>query len=330
MTTDVLKVSGDYLLYAPNGNITLNVTSPTNTGTVRVIGNLDVLGQTTQIESTSSLINDNIIVLNAGETNPYVTLGTSGIAIDRGSNTTLTNAATMLYNDTVYWTNWANNTYTQYQGVFEFKSAGTGTVLTAAAVRTNNLNGNLNFLGQENPYGLLNVKGTVNYDQRVSDDDDIPNKKYVDNRIWSGTNYARKLQVGSSFIEINDNTVAPTDQFFGNPDTIFAALGSTSNVVFRLINSEAIFTGLTLNNNIISANTASDITLLPGMGHNVGIESPLALYAQTTTATAVASENIIYYSTATGGGGTGLYFVNTTRTDELVSRRKAIVYSIIF
>jgi len=327
MTTDVLKVSGDYLVYSPNGNITLNVTGPTSTGTVRIIGDLDVVGQQTLIESTSSLISDNILILNAGEINPYVTLGTSGIVIDRGSYSSLTNAATLLYNDTYYWT---DDTGNSNLGIWQFQSASAGTAIAISAIRSNSADGNLNFLGAENTYGTLNVKGVTNYKSRVLDPNDIPNKDYVDNRFFSGTNQARILQVGNSFVEINDNAVSPSDQFYGNPDTIFAGLGSTSNVVFRLINSEAIFTGLTLDNNVIRANTGSGITLIPGSGYPVNIEGPLALQAQTSAPTALASENTVYYSTASGGGGTGLYFVNTARSDELVSRRKAIVYSIIF
>jgi hypothetical protein len=37
------------------------------------------------------------------------------------------------------------------------------------------------------------------------------------------------------------------------------------------------------------------------------------------------------YSTATiSGGGTGVYFINGNTQDELVSRRRSIIYGIIF
>lgn len=39
---------------------------------------------------------------------------------------------------------------------------------------------------------------------------------------------------------------------------------------------------------------------------------------------------VAMYSNAVGGGGTGLYVQSTTVSDELVSKSKAIVYSIIF
>jgi hypothetical protein len=39
---------------------------------------------------------------------------------------------------------------------------------------------------------------------------------------------------------------------------------------------------------------------------------------------------VVLYSNAVGQGGTGLYFTSSTAQDELVSRRNAIIYGIIF
>ena len=43
MSTDVLKVSGSYVLDARNGDVTINVTnsSADHTGTVTILGNLE-------------------------------------------------------------------------------------------------------------------------------------------------------------------------------------------------------------------------------------------------------------------------------------------------
>lgn len=332
MSTDVLKLPGNYLINTPNGDITLNATGVSTTGTVRIIGNLDIIGNQTLIESTSSLIKDNILVLNSAEVNQYVTLGSSGIAIDRGSYATLTNAATLLYLDSVGINSvtWTDSSGTTYRGLFDFRSASLGTAIQAAAFRTNSPTGTLNFLGAENPYGMLNVKGTINYKARVLDPNDIPNKDYVDNIFFTGTNLARKLQVGGSFVEINDNSVDPTDQFFSPVDKVFVGLGSTSNVVFKLFGSIAQFSGISLNNNVIQVTSGTDLVLQANVGGAINLNSALRLQDQTTYPAPLANQTILYASTQTGGGGTGLYFVNTARTDELVSRRKAIIYSIIF
>ena len=63
-----------------------------------VDGNLTVTGTTTTVEAVDSLITDNIITLNSGETGPGVTLGTAGIEIDRGSGT---DNALLVYDDTI-------------------------------------------------------------------------------------------------------------------------------------------------------------------------------------------------------------------------------------
>ena len=48
------------------------------------------------------------------------------------------------------------------------------------------------------------------------------------------------------------------------------------------------------------------------------------------TAPAAVANAVALYHNAEGAGGTGLYFRTTTEQDELVSRRKALVFSLIF
>ena len=43
-----------------------------------------------------------------------------------------------------------------------------------------------------------------------------------------------------------------------------------------------------------------------------------------------ASNAIVLYGNSVGSGGTGLYVTSSSAADELVSKSKAIVYSIIF
>jgi hypothetical protein len=85
MSTTNKRIQGDYNINtvssagATSGNV--NVT----TAYLNVIGNLVVTGATTSVESTNSLITDNTIVLNNGEIGAGVTLGYSGIEVERGS-----------------------------------------------------------------------------------------------------------------------------------------------------------------------------------------------------------------------------------------------------
>ena len=330
MTTDVLKVPGDYKIIAKNGNVIFDLTGAT-TGTVQIFGNLDIIGQVSQIESVITVIDDPIITLNYGDPGTTITNGRSGIEVARDTNDPL-RSATLLMDDTLTFTDDFGNTHV---GVWDFQSE-----LESAAIRTNFVRmdpantSTLVLLGNgDNAYSVVSVRGTIDYELQVLHDDDIPNKKYVDSAFYAGTNLAKKLQVGNSFVEINDSSVPFSDPYYSPFDQIFAALGTSTNIVFKLEGNEALIQGLTISDNTIEVNSSStNLILDPKPGNNVLITSPLSLQEQTTATipTPVVNETVIYYQEPAGGGGTGLYFVNTVRSDELVSRRRAIIYGIIF
>jgi hypothetical protein len=85
MSTTNKRIQGDYNITtvdssgATAGNVLVTTTN------LNVVGNLVVIGTTTSVQSTDSLISDNTLVLNSGEVGAGVTLGYSGIEIDRGS-----------------------------------------------------------------------------------------------------------------------------------------------------------------------------------------------------------------------------------------------------
>ena len=59
------------------------------------------------------------------------------------------------------------------------------------------------------------------------------------------------------------------------------------------------------------------------------LDGSIALSDQSSVPTDVANTTVLYANTA-GSGGTGVYFVDGSTSDELVSKSKAIVYGIIF
>jgi hypothetical protein len=63
--------------------------------------------------------------------------------------------------------------------------------------------------------------------------------------------------------------------------------------------------------------------------NQIGLDGSIALTDQGGAPSSVASATVLYGDTV-GGGGTGVYFVDDTTSDELVSKSKAIVYGIIF
>ena len=81
-----LRVNGDYNIKTANGaKITLDTGPALAGGEVRITGNLVVEGTQTTVEAANLNVNDNVIVLNSGETGAGVSLTYSGIQIDRGS-----------------------------------------------------------------------------------------------------------------------------------------------------------------------------------------------------------------------------------------------------
>ena len=72
-----------------NGNVEATA-GTSNFNNVVVAGDLTVQGTTTSIETTNTNITDNVITLNEGESGAGVTSGTSGIEVDRGSESNVT------------------------------------------------------------------------------------------------------------------------------------------------------------------------------------------------------------------------------------------------
>jgi hypothetical protein len=334
-TVNIVRVPGDYQLLAKNGGIVLDAypdsTSRTaSAGTVTIYGDLNVVGNSTFISSTDTHVTDNIMFLNSGETNPYVTLGISGLAISRGSISTTSNAATLLYNDTEYWS--FDNITTSTRGVWEFSVENNTSAIRVDAIRVSASRNNLNFLGKENPLATLNVKGTTDYELNLTHDDDIPNKKYVDDRFYVGQEFAKKLQVGNSFIEINDSSVPPVDKYYSPTNKIIAALGTSTNVVLQIEGTSALIQGVTINDTNIQVNGGRGSESIRINAVNTGtieLSSPISLSYLPTPNGKNNFTNV--FSTATlGGGGTGVFFINGETQDEFVSRRRSIIYGIIF
>ncbi len=164
---------GDYKIIVGSdstyGNITLD-TNPAGEfsaqGKVTITGDLEVLGNTTTVESETLSIKDNIIYLNVGETNAGVyTLGrTSGFEVDRGSLPDFF----AVWDETV--TSYdptgalATQTPPDINGTFVFRDAN----LNLRAIATNSINTNGGDLALIcSGTGIITVTGTANYERQV-------------------------------------------------------------------------------------------------------------------------------------------------------------------
>jgi hypothetical protein len=87
---------------------------------------------------------------------------------------------------------------------------------------------------------------------------------------------------------------------------------------------------LDVNGRTITSASNGDVTITADGSGQLKLDKVVSLQDQGSAPGATAGYNKLYSSSTQGGGGTGLYFVNSTTTDELASRSKSIVYSLIF
>ena len=83
------------------------------------------------------------------------------------------------------------------------------------------------------------------------------------------------------------------------------------------------------NKNIVSSTSNQDIQLIPNGTGRVTVASALKLNDLGSAPSSTVGATLLYADTA-GAGGTGVKFVDGTTSGELVSKRKAVVYGLIF
>jgi hypothetical protein len=341
--------------------------SGVTTGTVVITGDLLVRGatqfgvSTTVVEDTN--VTDRVVTLNFGETGGSIQNrgnitgdGYSGIKIARG-NVAIPNrndyAAFIEWNDNATWQ--GTGAVSNVEGLFEFRVGKTNPSYSAIKINAIRIDPNsaptagagagqgprLNIFGSDNPTAVMSVAGTNNYAARVTDPDDIPNKQYVDDLIIGGPDTVENLVVGKSYVKIIDSF---TDAF---PSTILAVLDGdptqpktvstatlTGTTVMRLTESVAQFTGIQfVDNEILPTRQDTDLRLAADGTGQIVLAAPL-LFENSTVPRPDVGQTGIYVGNP-GGGGTGVYFVSSSTlgvvtSDEFVSRKKALIYSLIF
>jgi hypothetical protein len=134
-----------------------------------------------------------------------------------------------------------------------------------------------------------------------------------------GTNYSNITTGGITGAAGVDTSVQFNTTGSFNGDANFTYDGFNVNIGDTTINSGSIFTN--------SSN--SDLEIYASGTGTIHIRSVVKLENEISDPSSVAGTNQIYAKTP-DGGGTGLYFVNSTASGEMVSKSKAIVFGIIF
>jgi hypothetical protein len=351
-----LRVNGDYNIKTEEGaRITLD-TGP-GVGSVLVTGDLLVEGATVYVAATNLDIEDNIIVLNKGETGAGVTLDYSGIQIDRGT----LGAASFIWNENIAIPSGSSSTnaggwqlVSGTDGVYSFSDSRLKLkeILTESTID----GGDLLLIGQGT--GVLKVgdRGVSGYETLVTDPDDVPNKQYVDDTIQNNPTFQvvsdnsrvivsdkeRLPNIAATpgslaFLSalINPATGLPGSYSTGGESAVSVIVDGALNTQFYPNRTEMFdleFTGseITTKNYITSGN----INLrTQGTGK---IQTNYALQLDRIAGTpAFVSSATVIYSGDPAIGTTGLYYVNDSaearlRSGELINKNKALVFSMIF
>ena len=213
----ILNVNtGNYVARVSSGN-TITLDTGTQAGTVVVTGDLQINGTQTTVNSQTLDLVDNIITLNKGESGSGITENTAGIQIDRG---TATDALLVFdeqtsFNDPV--------TQTVKAGTFVFKTADNAIIgLRTNAITTGG--GDLYLINSGT--GVVSVSGTNDYENQITDDDDLPNKKYVDDAITTGIQTITIQSIARG--DFQDNTISTltsaTDLTLSSSGTSFVTI----------------------------------------------------------------------------------------------------------
>jgi hypothetical protein len=327
--SEFLQTNGDYNVKVREGGvIKLDVGPPTAGGSVIITSNLVVEGDTLTVEAENLNVSDNIIQLNFGETGAGVSLRYSGIQIERGS----LDPASLFWDENDDSFNLALGSPT---GTFSYASS----TLKLKKITTDTSNPDLELIGYGT--GVVTVVGTANYESQVTDDDDIPNKKYVDDSIRDNPTF--QIIDDNTRVIVTDRDVAGSLAYLTD-NTGFTTFGESaiSVVVDGALNSQffanrTVIQGLEFNQNEPDGPTISNndtgnpnINLITFGTGKVKTNYAVEL-VQIAVDPAYVNNSTIAYAKEPSIGDTGLFFRNTNNTtDELISKNKALLFSMIF
>jgi len=317
---------------------------------VRVTGNLVVEGDTFNISTTNLTIEDNIISLNTGEVGPGVSLIYSGIEIERGNTSAVTpqNNASFLYDEST--DSWIL-AHGSAPGPFNFDASS----LRLKQILTNSTtdSGDLTLIGTGT--GVVKVIGTTTYEAQVTHDDDLPNKKYVDDAIQNNPTFQIVApQSQDTKVVIADKEITPNTSGTAGSLAYFTATTTHSTYgesAVSIIVDNALVGQFYTNRfeigdlEVGGGPDRNEITSRASItNENIYVRTQGTGKLQTNYAIQVenigvvpsyVSNSVLLYAAAPSIGTTGLYFVNDSaevakQNGELISKNKALVFSMLF
>ena len=322
---------GDYTVKVQDGgNITLN--TGVDSGTVTVTGDLIVQGDTTTLNTTELTVEDKIIRVNNNDTTPGgVQSPGAGIEFYNGRLGSFDGLAMpqFLFSNSFSYTSPTG----QKAGGFIFKNKGDELI----GIRTHSVSSDSDVVVEPGGSGVLRV-AKANYETFLSDDDDIPNKKYVDdeiNAIVVGAAFPR-ITDGDSEVRVFDNSSTGVDSRIDTKiDGILTAFISKN--YFDVYSTTINLNEIRIEENEITTTASNEDLILsaPGTG-SVKVSDSMIISNRPSLLDpledpANSPDGIKLYAKNPGAGDSGLFFVNTSnKRDELISKQRALVFSHMF
>ena len=349
------RVNGDYNIKVKDGG-TIKLDTGTSGDTI-ITGNLTVQGDVTSVSSTNLEIKDRIITLNDGENGPGVSLLYSGIEIDRGTyvDSTAVPRAAFVWNET----NPGFGTDEDPASASGYWQIVTGSSETAYGFADSNLkvrriltdtstdSGDLTLIGTGT--GVVKVAGTTNYRLQVTDNDDIPNKDYVDFSILNNPTFQIRAPQGQDTrVIIADKDVTPNNSstagslaFYqtatGYPIAYDGAVESgigflvDGTITATFYKNRVVLQSLEIIDSEIRHDSSNQNIFINTNGTGK-LQTNYAIQLDNNVVSpAIVTGSHIIYSKPESTGKSGIYFVNTENTrDELVSKNRALLFSMLF
>jgi hypothetical protein len=313
----ILNVNtGNYVARVSSGN-TITLDTGTQAGTVVVTGDLQINGTQTTVNSQTLDLVDNIITLNKGENGAGVTENTAGIQIDRGtaSDAFMVFDEQTSFNDPI--------TQTVKAGTFVFKTADNAIIgLRTNAITTGG--GDLYLINSGT--GVISVSGTNNYETQITDDDDVPNKKYVDDAITTGiqTITIQSIARGDSGLNLFDESID------GGVSNLKITIDGAEVAQFKR-NTTEIEDIVFQDNTISTLTSATDLTLSSSGTSFVTIDGVLKMPIQASGTSVNPGTNIAIYGKDPAIGNSGVWYKNKNAyEDELISTNRSLLFSMLF
>ena len=321
-------------LNVPNGNYKVSVQTGGNifldtgfeTGTVEISGNLLVRGDQTTVNTAQLDIEDNIITLNSGETGAGITLGDSGIRINRGT---------------------LPDSFFKYdEDVAGFIAIDEASQLISLA--TNKIDSRSQNLLLNAGTSTVNVSPTVDYERKVftydgfgeltgynvAKADVIPNAQAVVDYV--AFNFANVFlrQIGDGVLSVTSITIDDEENTGVDSVIKFTVDGNTVSQLYadRWEFDEVRIAGSTIET--ISSN--EDLVLRSAGTGSIRIDDTLHLNRVPSDGDASLepsqpTDGMKIYVADQYTGKSGLFFTNDQgNRDELVSKNRALLFGMLF